>query len=66
MCGAHDAIYELTAYRDPNLVPIKAFYEPVPKVCLLLIAQISWFRIGTIVWTTNLQKNSQKVLLITI
>nr|XP_024372966.1 dynein assembly factor 5, axonemal-like isoform X2 [Physcomitrium patens] len=31
MCGAHDAIYELTAYRDPNLVPIKAFYEPVPK-----------------------------------
>ncbi|KAG0579915.1 hypothetical protein KC19_4G134300 [Ceratodon purpureus] len=31
MCGAHDAIYELTAYRDPNLVPIKAFYEPCPK-----------------------------------
>ncbi len=32
MCGAHDAIYELTAYRDPNLIPIKCFYEPDPKV----------------------------------
>ncbi|CAK9219300.1 unnamed protein product [Sphagnum troendelagicum] len=31
MCGAHDAIYELTAYRDPNLIPIKCFYEPDPK-----------------------------------
>ncbi|CAM6043217.1 unnamed protein product [Sphagnum compactum] len=31
MCGAHDAIYELTAYRDPNLIPIKCFYELDPK-----------------------------------
>lgn len=35
MCGAHDAIYELTAYRDPNLVPIKCFYGPDPRVKLL-------------------------------
>lgn len=36
MCGAHDAIYELTAYRDPNLIPIKAFYGPCPKVNIIL------------------------------
>lgn len=41
MCGAHDAIYELTAYRDPNLLPIKAFYEPCPKVSCHLLLRIS-------------------------
>lgn len=43
MCGAHDAIYELTAYRDPNLIPIKAFYEPCPKVSPLVLVENYWF-----------------------
>ncbi len=45
MCGAHDAIYELTAYRDPNLIPIKCFYEPDPKVRrweLVKLYKTSW------------------------
>lgn len=41
MCGAHDALYELTAYRDPNLIPIKSFYEPCPKVNHLLFVRLT-------------------------
>ena len=31
-CGAHEMILEMVAWRDPNLVSIKSFYEPDPKV----------------------------------
>jgi hypothetical protein len=35
-CGAHEMILEMVAWRDPNVVAIKAFYEPDPKVCVSL------------------------------
>jgi len=57
MCGAHDAIYELTAYRDPNLLPIKAFYKPCPKVSHYLLLRISAYGKEQSVW------KPQKVLL---
>jgi hypothetical protein len=31
-CGAHEMILEMVAWRNPNVVAIKAFYEPDPKV----------------------------------
>jgi hypothetical protein len=31
-CGAHEMVLEMVAWRDPNVVAIKAFYEPDPKV----------------------------------
>eukprot|EP00892_Ulva_mutabilis_P010543 jgi/Ulvmu1/7861/UM004_0092.1 len=31
-CGAHEMILDMVAWRDPNSVAIKAFYEPDPKV----------------------------------
>ena len=31
--GAHEMILDMVAWRDPNTVEIKAFYEPDPKVC---------------------------------
>ena len=30
--GAHEMVLEMVAWRDPNLVAIKSFYEPDPKV----------------------------------
>ena len=36
-CGAHEMLLEMVAWRDPNSVAIKAFYEPetkVPSHCL--------------------------------
>lgn len=33
-CGAHEMILDMVAWRDPNSVAIKAFYEPDPKVHL--------------------------------
>ena len=33
-CGAHEMILEMVAWRDPNVVAIKAFYEPDPKVSI--------------------------------
>ncbi|OAE34179.1 hypothetical protein AXG93_1593s1380 [Marchantia polymorpha subsp. ruderalis] len=37
LCGAHESIYDLTAFRDPNSVPIKAFYRPDPKTQYLAL-----------------------------
>ncbi|CAM6092267.1 unnamed protein product [Calypogeia fissa] len=37
LCGAHESVYDLIAYRDPNLVPIKAFYQPCPKTQYLAL-----------------------------
>ncbi|XP_024523068.1 dynein assembly factor 5, axonemal-like [Selaginella moellendorffii] len=37
LCGAHESIYDLTAYQDPNLVPIKAFYHPYTKTQYLAL-----------------------------
>lgn len=34
-CGAHEMILDMVAWRDPNSVAIKAFYEPDPKVLSL-------------------------------
>lgn len=31
-CGSHEMILEMVAWRDPNVVAVKAFYEPDPKV----------------------------------
>lgn len=31
-CGAHEMLLEMVAWRDPNSVAIKAFYEPETKV----------------------------------
>lgn len=31
-CGAHEMLLEMVAWRDPNVVAIKAFYQPDPKV----------------------------------
>jgi hypothetical protein len=31
-CGAHEMILDMVAWRDPNCIAIKAFYEPDPKV----------------------------------
>ena len=30
-CGAQELLLEMVAWRDPNTVAIKAFYEPDPK-----------------------------------
>ncbi|KAL3689691.1 hypothetical protein R1sor_016000 [Riccia sorocarpa] len=37
LCGGHESIYELTAFRDPNTVPIRAFYQPDPKTQYLAL-----------------------------
>ncbi|KAG6547582.1 hypothetical protein Mapa_011031 [Marchantia paleacea] len=37
LCGAHESIYDLTAFRDPNTVPIRAFYHPDPKTQYLAL-----------------------------
>jgi hypothetical protein len=31
-CGAHEMLLDMVAWRDPNTIAIKAFYEPDPKV----------------------------------
>jgi hypothetical protein len=31
-CGAHEMLLDMVAWRDPNSVAIKAFYEPEIKV----------------------------------
>lgn len=31
-CGAHEMLLDMVAWRDPNMVAIKAFYEPDTKV----------------------------------
>ncbi|KAL2607705.1 hypothetical protein R1flu_026278 [Riccia fluitans] len=37
LCGAHESIYDLSAYRDPNTVPIRAFYQSDPKTQYLAL-----------------------------
>jgi hypothetical protein len=33
LCGGHEMILQMVAWRDPNVVAVKAFYEPDPKAC---------------------------------
>jgi hypothetical protein len=35
-CGAHEMLLDMVAWRDPNSVAIKAFYEPEIKVPALI------------------------------
>ncbi|KAJ7567619.1 hypothetical protein O6H91_02G156000 [Diphasiastrum complanatum] len=37
LCGAHESIYKLTAFQDPNLIPIRAFYHPDVKTQYLAL-----------------------------
>ncbi|MCO5611522.1 hypothetical protein L7F22_065775 [Adiantum nelumboides] len=36
-CGAHETLYQLTAYRDPNVIPISEFYHPSVKTQYLAL-----------------------------
>ncbi|KAH7291984.1 hypothetical protein KP509_29G045100 [Ceratopteris richardii] len=37
LCGAHETLYHLTAYRDPNIIPIREFYNPTVKTQYLAL-----------------------------
>ncbi|KAI5072204.1 hypothetical protein GOP47_0012310 [Adiantum capillus-veneris] len=37
LCGAHETLYQLTAYRDPNIIPISEFYHPSVKTQYLAL-----------------------------
>eukprot|EP00249_Psilotum_nudum_P004728 c18234_g1_i1 orf=1-426(-) len=40
LCGAHESIYDLTAYCDPNIIPIGAFYHPTTKTQYLALLSL--------------------------